>query len=155
MTTNEAGPLSKAKDLATIISLLAVPLILAVGGWFIQNRIAEQGTRSQYVQIAVGILSTSPREKGSDEQTALRRWAISVVDLYAPVKLTQEGRDALIRERLDLSEAARAWGYVVEGNCGALIILGEDAAFEECMRRKRMRDNQRSSEGNDEPIDPR
>jgi hypothetical protein len=153
MVTNEAGPLSKAKDLATIVSVLAVPLILAVGGWWIQDRIAEQGTRSQYVQIAVGILSTKPPESVTDEQTALRRWAISIVDLYAPVKLSQEGRDALIRERLDLSEAARAWGYVVEGNCGALIILGEEEAFDECMRRKRLRYEETQRDG--EKVDPR
>jgi hypothetical protein len=146
MVTSEAGPLTKAKDLTTIISLLAVPLILAVGGWWIQDRIAEQGTRNQYVQIAVGILSTTPPEKVTEEQTALRRWAISIVDLYAPVKLSQQGRDALTKGRLDLNEAARVWGYIADGNCGALIILGEDEAFDGCVRRKRMRDEQRSEQ---------
>ena len=139
MTTIEAGPLSRAKDVATIFSMLALPIVLAVGGWWIQNRIAQQETQNQYVQIAVGILSAPPPEKATDEQTALRSWAISIVDLYAPVKLTQEGRDALIREQLGLSDDARTWRYVVEGQCRALIIIGDEQAFNECMRRQRLR----------------
>ena len=41
--------LQRAKDIATIISLLAVPVILAIGGWIIQERISSDGLRQDYV----------------------------------------------------------------------------------------------------------
>jgi len=75
MSSKRIELLAEWKEVATIFSLIVTPIILAVGGWWIQNRIAEQGTRNQYVQIATGVLSVTPPEKPTNDQRELRQWA--------------------------------------------------------------------------------
>jgi hypothetical protein len=135
MSNEESRPLAKWREISTIFSLIATPVILAAGGWWIQNRIAEQGTQNQYVQIATGILATAPPQVPTNEQRELRDWAASIIDLYAPIKLTQVGRDALLRERLKLDDPMR-WRDLEEGNCRAFIITRNEEAFRECMDRR-------------------
>ena len=89
----------KAQSLATIVSLLAVPTVLAWGSWRIQERIAEQSTKREYVQIAVGILNQSQQPVTPDER-AMRGWAVNILELHAPVKLTKEAREKLLNSGL-------------------------------------------------------
>lgn len=81
------------KSGATVASLLAVPVLIAVGGWWIQRQVSQEGIKQQYVQLAIDILSAAPR--ANDESRRLRTWAIGIVDQYAPVKLTPETKDLL------------------------------------------------------------
>ena len=77
--------LQKWKDMATIFSLIAVPIIVAVATQAIQNRIAEEGARKDYVTLAIGILTKNKEEQPDIE---LRQWAVDIVDKSAPVKLS-------------------------------------------------------------------
>lgn len=79
-------------SLATIVSLLAVPVGIAYFGNKIQESIAERQTQREYVQLAVSILSTRPISKDDP----LRPWAIQIIDQNAPVKLSAEQRRGLL-----------------------------------------------------------
>ena len=76
--------LQKWKELATIISLIAVPLIVATTTEAIQNRIAAESARKDYVALAIGILT---KKKDEQPDIELRQWAADIVDKNAPVKL--------------------------------------------------------------------
>jgi len=81
--------LDVTKDLAQILSWVAVPLILAVLGWQIQDALKEKELRRDYVQIAVGILSTK------DGDTDLRAWATEVLQANSPIALGEGVRGRL------------------------------------------------------------
>jgi hypothetical protein len=130
--------LERWKAIATICSLLLVPLLIAVGGWVLQRQLADQSTQAQYVGVALGILRDPPR-KDDQGYVQLREWAAGVVDQYAPVKLTAQGRKALIEQRLGAGPIAAEW--IDQGlHCGEyLIITGDSAAAEQCEKRARQR----------------
>ena len=84
---------------ATILSLLAVPVLLGLGGWLVQRQTATEATRREYVQLALDILRDTERGHSTD-QLALRSWAIDIVKTYTPVDMPEETLDALKRGAL-------------------------------------------------------
>lgn len=96
------------KDGATIFSLLAVPVILAVGGWRIQERLSEEGLRRDYVQIALGILSQKP-DPNDPNTIAMREWAAGMLVKYSPVDVPAELRKALEEEAIIVTARKRSW----------------------------------------------
>jgi hypothetical protein len=95
--------LHKVKEFAKILALVAVPIIVAWGTQVIQNRIAEEGTRKDYVTLAVGILT---KKKDEQPDIELRQWAVEVVDKNSPVPLP-----ASLKERLRVGGADLSTGY--------------------------------------------
>jgi hypothetical protein len=137
--------LERWKSAATILSLLAVPVVLSVGGWAIQDRIAADSTQKEYVQIAIGILRDTPDgTTGSDAD--IREWAVSIVDAYAPVKLTAAAKEKLIQEQLGVGDLE--WGLISTGSrCREYFILtGDNDGFEECTKRSYRRLEKRMEE---------
>jgi hypothetical protein len=86
-----SSPLTKIQAYATIFSAVAVPLLIAFFGWMIQLRASDEGVRKDYVQMAVGLLS-SPATAGDSE---LRQWAVMVLDKSSPVPFSAELRTQL------------------------------------------------------------
>ncbi len=82
----ERTKLDKLEQISRIISMLAIPVVLAVIGWFVQVSLTKSSVNQEYVKLAVSILS-SPRSKDVD---ILRPWAVELLKLYAPVPLTEE-----------------------------------------------------------------
>lgn len=82
----ERAKLDKLEQISRIISMLAIPVVLAVIGWFVQVSLTKSSVNQEYVKLAVSILS-SPRSKDVD---ILRPWAVELLKLYAPVPLTEE-----------------------------------------------------------------
>jgi hypothetical protein len=78
-------------QIAQIIALLATPVIVAAGGWWIQFSSSKDASREKYVELAIGIL----REKPSDETTPLRRWATHTLALYSPLPFTSSELEGL------------------------------------------------------------
>jgi hypothetical protein len=76
--------LQKWKEVATIVSLIAVPVLVAFIPQEIQSHMAEQGARKDYVMLAIGILT---KKKDEEPDVELRRWAVDIVDKNSPVKL--------------------------------------------------------------------
>lgn len=81
----EQGTLEKLQTIATILSLLAVPLITAWFGYKIQENLSNQSIKKDYVQMAVNILSQP--KKPNDED--LRKWSVDVLSKNSPVPFNQ------------------------------------------------------------------
>jgi hypothetical protein len=127
----------KAQSLATIVSLLAVPTVLAWGGWRIQERIAEQSTKREYVQLAVSILKEPPSRESNDEQD-LRAWAVSLLEQNSPLPFSKQSRAALLTSRLPARDASMdaTWEEArkyMPTKCAGALIYGGQAGYDECM----------------------
>jgi hypothetical protein len=90
--------LKKAKEVAAIFALVAVPIIVAWGTQMIQNRISEEGMRKDYVALAIGILT---KKKDEQPDIELRQWAVEIVDKNSPVHLP-----ASLKTKLGMGGAA-------------------------------------------------
>jgi hypothetical protein len=77
----KARRLESIKDVAQIVSLLAVPLVVAWIGSRVQQSLSESSVRKEYVQMALSILRDEPAKQDS----SLREWAISVFVSNSPV----------------------------------------------------------------------
>jgi hypothetical protein len=85
----EAGPPSRwdyLERIAKILSLIAIPVILAVGGWWIQNALSQRTVSKDYVELAVSILSKPEGEV----DTGLRAWAVDLLNANSPVPFEEE-----------------------------------------------------------------
>ena len=78
---------------AQILSLLAVPILVAFFGWKIQEGLKEKDVQRDFVQIAVGILSVKKVESGEDK--VIRGWATRLLQKASPVPLSDEELKAL------------------------------------------------------------
>lgn len=71
------------KQIAQIISALAIPVVLALIGYFVQRSLADAGLKKDYVQMALGVLKDQPTK----ENAQLRQWAIAVLDKNSPIPI--------------------------------------------------------------------
>lgn len=128
---------------ATVVSLLAVPLVLALGTWLIQRSIAAESVKQQYVGLAISILREPLPNKDDKEAKELRRWAVSIVDLYAPRRLTQESLQALVDSYVVYeAKGEMAWRddrpYDFLLNCEEMLRRDEDkGAYDQCVRERK------------------
>ena len=79
------GLLTLVETIARVLSLIAVPVVLAVVGWQIQQKIALQSNSKDYVQVAVSILAQK-----TEVDPAMRDWAAKLLDTYSPVKFDKK-----------------------------------------------------------------
>jgi len=97
-----------AEDIAKIMSLVAIPVVLAVVGWFIQDRLAESSSKQEYVKLAVSIR----RETPIAEQAPLRNWAVELLNEHSTIKFSSKTEDALKSGDITLSRRTAAERYV-------------------------------------------
>jgi hypothetical protein len=105
------GRWDRIERISKALSLAAVPVVLAIGGWLVQRQIQDQSIRRDYVQLAVSILSnpdTTPRG------TTLQQWAVALLSDNAPTKLPGDLLADLRAGRTSLPVAAGS--QVVLGN---------------------------------------
>ncbi len=96
--------LEKIQLIASIASSIAIPLILAVGGYLVQREIAGDGIKKDYVGMATAIL----REDARKQDPALRLWAVEIVSAFAPIKLSAQAETGLKTWAIpELPESAR------------------------------------------------
>jgi len=72
------------------LSLLAIPVVIAIVGGLIQCSLARRTVSQQYVQVAVSILTS--KEKRNDD---LRSWAVELLDDNSPTRLGKDVKDKL------------------------------------------------------------
>lgn len=82
----------RAKNLATIVSALAIPIVLALAGYFVQRQLSNEGLKKDYVSIAAGIL----KEDAAKQEPELRTWAVKVLDDNSPVPFSKKVKEGLI-----------------------------------------------------------
>ena len=81
--STQGDRLERWKQVAQIASAVAVPVVLAILGYFVQRSLADAGLKKDYVQMALSVLKEAP----SKENEQLRKWAIAVLDKNSPVPL--------------------------------------------------------------------
>lgn len=82
----------RAKNMATIVSAIAIPIVLAVAGYFVQRELSNEGLKKDYVGIAAGIL----KEDATKQEPELRTWAVKVLDDNSPVPFSKKAKEGLI-----------------------------------------------------------
>jgi len=73
-----------AEKISKTVSIAAIPIVLAMGGWIIQKRLQDQTLRRDYVQLAVTVL----KEPASSQD--MKNWAVNLLSANSPVPFTQQ-----------------------------------------------------------------
>lgn len=92
LTPNDDLKLERLKNIATIFSAVAIPIVLTIAGYFIQRQISDAGLKKDYVAIAAGILKENPANQEPD----LRAWALAVLEVNSPVPFSKKAREGLL-----------------------------------------------------------
>jgi hypothetical protein len=103
-SSNDNYTLNKWKAIATITSSIAIPVVLAVIGYFVQTTVASDGLKKDYVQIATNILKEEPNPKN----TELRVWAIQILDKYSDIPFSDKASEALKNQQSLYSSMMRS-----------------------------------------------
>lgn len=123
--TEKAAPNKERYDierLAKILSLVAIPVVLAILGWVIQNRLSDRNLSQEYVKLAVSILE---KPKSSEIPAGLRDWAVDLLNQNAPTKFSAETIRQLKTGEINL--AAVLGNLAATSNNGAGIAFSPDA----------------------------
>jgi hypothetical protein len=88
---NEANDRWASIDRVTrLASLIAIPVVIAVSGWLIQDSLSSRNVSQEYVKLAVSILT----QANNPVAPALRVWAADLLNSNSPTRLDP----ALIKE---------------------------------------------------------
>lgn len=82
--------LEKAQSISAILSAIAIPVVLGLTGYAVQQSIAQDGIKKDYLTMAVGMLQ---QKDGLDP--SLKSWATAVVSKYSPVPFSSEAEEKL------------------------------------------------------------
>lgn len=122
-----------AEQMAKIIALLGVPVVLAIGGWYIQKGISEKALHKDYVSLAVSILA-KPKEESDPK---LRAWAVDLLNNHSPVKLDFETSQNLATGDLTLPNGSISGpsyrNAPIKHNRGEILILESPAIAGRCV----------------------
>lgn len=88
---NQKITLEKIQSVSTILSALAIPVILAVLGYSVQKGMAESSIKKDYLTMAIGML----RDGGENLDPEMKAWATAVVSEFSPVPFTAAAKDVL------------------------------------------------------------
>jgi WD40 repeat protein len=75
------------EKIAKILSLVAIPVVLAIFGWLIQNRLSERNVSQEYVKLAVSVLE---KQKSAEVPAGLRDWAVDLLNQNSPTKFSAD-----------------------------------------------------------------
>jgi hypothetical protein len=83
-----------AEKISKTVSIAAIPIVLAIGGWLIQKRLQDQTLRRDYVQLAVSIL----KEPNSSDN--MKNWAVNLLAENSPVPFDQYFQSDLLSGKI-------------------------------------------------------
>jgi WD40 repeat protein len=75
------------EKISKILSLVAIPVVIAGFGWVIQNRLSQQNLAQEYVKLSVSILE---KPESSKVPPGLRDWAVDLLNQNSPTKFSAE-----------------------------------------------------------------
>lgn len=80
--------LEKALLISQIFSMIAIPVVLAAIGYWVQRGIQDQQIKRDYVNLAISLLV--PKKEGEVQTTPeLKDWAVKLLNDSAPIKLSE------------------------------------------------------------------
>ncbi|MCS3467920.1 cell wall-associated NlpC family hydrolase [Pseudomonas sp. JUb42] len=116
--------LARMLVVAQIVSILAIPIVLALVGFWVQQSLQDQQIKRDYVNLAVSLLL--PKKEGEQEPPReLRKWAAELLSNSSPVKLTDDQLIAIERGGLRLKPGDLLF-FNVSGKRHEGIYLGDD-----------------------------
>jgi hypothetical protein len=97
--------LNKNAPLIAWLAGIGIPISIMLAGWLITSTIESSKLDSEYVKIALGILSA--KEKQADgkpveltaEEKVLRQWAVRLLNKKSPESFTKEEQEALLQKQ--------------------------------------------------------
>jgi hypothetical protein len=86
------------------LSGLGIPMAVIFASWLITQSMETAKLESEYVKMALGILSKEPVIDGkthetknpSEDEMALRRWAVRLLNRKSPEKFSKEEQQAIL-----------------------------------------------------------
>jgi hypothetical protein len=92
--------LANLESVAKSLSVVAIPVVLAIGSWYIQNAISSRSVEQAYVELAVSVLTAGEEEVDSE----LRDWAVTLLNSYSAVELQPAVAQRLASGKIGLPE---------------------------------------------------
>jgi len=111
------------ESIARILSLIAIPVVVAIFGALIQGTINRSTVSRDYVQLAVSVL-TSEKGKAPAE---LRAWAVELLNQNSPTKFSKD-----VAERLEagqISLPSSIVGLLANANSGGMAVSPDGRIF--------------------------
>jgi hypothetical protein len=117
----------KLEVLSKLVAAVLIPLAVA----FLGNQLAaankQKDTETKFVEIATAILSKEPTTSQSAESRSLRKWAVSVINRFSGVPMSEETANALVQstalplpipavDLVESSDSVGTWGVVFGGD---------------------------------------
>jgi WD40 repeat protein len=81
----------QVEKVARVLSLIAIPVVLAIVGWIVQNSLSDRSVGQEYVKLSLDILK-EPKDK---IDPSLRDWAVDLLNENSPTKFSTEVVQAL------------------------------------------------------------
>lgn len=91
------------KQFLKVVNALAVPLTIAVVGWWLQKGYQEEAIRKDYVQLAVSVLQ-NPDTSGT--RADLRDWAVQLLNENSSVKFSKKVQQQLTNGNISFSNGS-------------------------------------------------
>lgn len=97
--SENSNPISRWEAIERVsktLSIAAIPIVLAAGGWIVQKELQDQSVSRDYVQLAVTIL------KEPNSATDMRSWAVKLLNDHSTTKFTPEMSKSLSEGKTQL-----------------------------------------------------
>lgn len=91
-----------AESISKILATIAIPVVLAVGGWYIQDSVSRQSVNKDYVALAVSILQKH------DADPNLRSWAVRLLNDNSPTKFSDQTFQDLLSGAINFASIGAA-----------------------------------------------
>lgn len=112
------------EKVAKILSLVAIPIVIAVFGWIIQDGLSKRNMSQEYVKLAMSILE---KPKSSEVPAGLRDWAVDLLNQNSPTKLSAETIHQLKTGEINLSGFIS--NLIATSNNGSGMAYSPDARY--------------------------
>jgi WD40 repeat protein len=126
--TSPAHSGDKLEQAAKVLSLVAIPVLVAFFGWLIQDTVAKRSVSQEYVKLAVSILTES-KEKADP---ALRDWAVDLLGQNSPTRFSPAVTQQLKSGQVNLPQlglllnAASGGASLAVSPDGRIVATGSD-----------------------------
>jgi WD40 repeat protein len=117
---NSASQWDQIEKTARILSLIAIPVVLAIVGWFVQSSLSDRNVSQEYVKLSVSILK-EPKDK---VEPSLRSWAADLLNENSPTKFSPQVLQALKEGQATLPTQLSA--ILGASNNGASLAISPD-----------------------------
>jgi len=120
------------EKIAKTLSLVAIPVILAVLGYFFQQSLKEKDVSKDYVELAITILTKTDQSKVAP---SIRSWAVDLLNQNSPTKFPDEvsrrlkAGDVSLTETLDAIASGSSGGMAVSPDGQRIAVGGEDGTI--------------------------